>query len=156
MPEPRRHSRWKRVSKTATPKQQSKAPGTEASAPNLLTFTVDTTTGNVVTVETLNASGARRRVPVRQQRTLARAGREQLESVLEEAFEAGIDCVLGDGDQPEAPEGALDAKLRHDLIAPLIQGSPAGRRLKRELLQRARIGTLIQNSIDPSFATRPH
>jgi hypothetical protein len=122
-----------------------------------LTFTVDATTGNVVTVETLDASGARHPVSVRQQKTLAREGRERLESVLEEAFEAGIDCVLGDSDQPEAVEGELDAKLRHDLIAPLLQGSPAGRRLKRESLQRVRLGTLIQSSIDPSgLVPRPH
>ena len=156
MPERRRHSRWKRTSKTGTRKQR-KEPGAEASARSLLTFTVDATTGNVVTVETLDASGARRPVSVRQQKTLAREGRERLESVLEEAFEAGIDCVLGDSDQPEAVEGELDAKLRHDLIAPLLQGSPAGRRLKRESLQRVRLGTLIQNSIDPSgLVPRPH
>ena len=130
MPERRRHNRWKSVSKA-----------------KVLTFTVDATTGNVLTVESLDASGARRRVSIREQKTLARAGRERLESVLEEAFEAGIDCVLGDGDQRETAESELDAKLRHDLIAPLIESSPAGRRLKRELLQRARLGPLIQSSI---------
>ena len=134
-----------------------KEPRTEATARSLLAFTVDATTGDVVTVESLDASGARHKVSLRQQKTLARAGRERLESVLEEAFEAGIDCVLGEGDQPETAEGELDAKLRHDLIAPLIEASPAGRRLKRELLQHARLGPLIRSFIDHAGpATRPH
>src|SRR5262245_3659381 len=98
MPERRRH-RWKRITKARTPKQR-RAPGTEKPAGNLLAFTVDATTGNVVSVESLDASGARRRVSVRQQKSLAREGRERLESVLEEAFEAGIDCVLGVSDPP--------------------------------------------------------
>lgn len=155
MPGRRRHNGWKRVSKAGIPKQR-KEPGTEASAGNLLSFTVDVNTGHVVTVETLDATGTRRRVSVRQQKFLAREGRERLESVLEEAFEAGIDCVLGDSDQADAAEGELDAKLRHDLIAPLIQGSPAGRRLKRELPYRARLGTLIQSSLDSGLPSRPH
>ena len=93
MPERRRQSRWKRSSKAAIQKQR-KEPGTASPAPNLLAFTVDAATGNVVTVETLDASGARRRVPVRQQKTLAREGRERLESVLEEAFEAFDDALI--------------------------------------------------------------
>jgi hypothetical protein len=84
MPERRRH-RWKRISKARTPKRRQE-PGIEVPAANLLAFTVDATTGNVVSVETLDASGARRRVSVRQQKSLAREGRERLESVLEEAF----------------------------------------------------------------------
>jgi hypothetical protein len=155
MPGRRRHNGWKRISKAATPKQELE-PGAEVAAGNLLAFTVDATTGNIISVETLDASGERHKLSIRQQRSFAREGRERLESVLEEAFEAGIDCVLGDSDQPEAAESEVDAKLRHDLIAPLIQGSPAGRRLKREFLQRAVLGTLIQSSIDSGPPSRSH
>ena len=137
-------------------RKTTKAVPTDSPGRSLFSFTVDTATGAVVSVEALDAAGARRKVPIRQQKTLAREGRERLESVIEDAFEAGINCVLGDSDEPpESAESELDPKLRHDLIEPLLQGSAAGRRLKREVLERAMLGTLIQNSINTAgFASR--
>jgi hypothetical protein len=131
-------------------RKQRKVAGVGQSRRKLFSFTVDTQTGQVVTVEALDAAGTRRKVSDRQRKTLAREGRERLESVVEEAFEAGIDCVLGDSDEKlETPDRERDAQLRHDLVAPLIQHSPVGRRLKREVLERAVLGTMLQNSINP-------
>jgi hypothetical protein len=64
--------------------------------------------------------------------------------------------VLGDSSEKlESDEPEQDAELRHELIAPLIQNSAAGRRLKREVLQRAMLGTLIQGSMNPAGQTTP-
>ena len=132
-------------------KRKAPARMQKKSEQDLFAFTVDARTGQVVTVETVGAGGSRRKVSERQRKTLEREGRERLESVVEEAFSAGIDCVLGDSDEtPENAEGERDAELRHVLVAPLIQNSPAGRKLKKEILERAVLGTLIQNSINPT------
>lgn len=131
-------------------KQRREAASSTTSAQNLFAFTVDATTGQVVTVEALGAGGTRRKVSDRQRKTLERVGRERLESVVEEAFEAGIDCVLGDSEEPLEVVDERDAELRHALVAPLLQRSSVGRRLKSEVLGRAVLGSLIQNSIDPA------
>src|SRR5687767_10985885 len=115
---PRRNSSQK-TNASARTRKQGKTPSTTPSSGNLFSFTLDATTGEVVKVETLNAEGTRRKVPERQRKTLARKGRERVEEVLVEAFEAGIDCVLGDSSEPS--ETDRDAELRHDLVAPLIK-----------------------------------
>ena len=153
MPERRRQNGLKKNAPARMRKHRTRS-GTSQRAQSLFAFTVDTNTGQVVTVEALDAAGARRKVSDSRMKVLAREGRQRLESVVEEAFEAGIDCVLGDSDEKlETKERDEDAQLRHDLIAPLIQNSAAGRRLKREVLQRAVLGTLIQNSINPASQT---
>jgi hypothetical protein len=68
-----------------------------------------------------------------------------------EAFEAGIDCVLGDSAEPS--ETDRDAELRHELVAPLIQRSSASRLLKPEILDRAILGTLMQHAVNPAAET---
>ena len=152
MPERRRQNGLKK--NPARRKSRARAATTAAAAPSarsLFSFTVDTSTGQVVTVEALDAGGARRKVSESRMKVLAREGRQRLESVVEEAFEAGIDCVLGDSsDKLEGGEREDDAQLRHDLIAPLIQNSSAGRRLNRVVLQRAVLGSLIHTSMPPA------
>ena len=150
MPERRRQNGLKKNAPARMRKQRTRT-GPSQRANSLFSFTVDTNTGQVVTVEALDAAGTRRKVSDSRMKVLAREGRQRLESVVEEAFEAGIDCVLGDSDEKlENTEREEDAQLRHDLIAPLIQKSAAGRRLKREVLQRTVLGTLIQNSMNPA------
>ena len=159
MPERRRQNGLKKNSPARMRKPRAGATTTQSetqSAGKLFSFTVDTTTGQVVTVEALDAAGTRRKVSDSRVKVLARQGRQRLESVVEEAFEAGIDCVLGDSNEKlESDEREEDAQLRHELIAPLIQDSAVGRRLKREVLQRAMLGTLIQGSMNPAGQTTP-
>jgi len=147
---PRRNSSPK-TNASARKRKERKAASTTPTGGNLYSFTVDATTGEVVKVETLNAEGTRRKVPERQRKTLARKGREQFEEVLVEAFEAGIDCVLGDS--PEPSESDRDAELRHELVTPLIKRSSASRLLKAESLNRAILGTLMQHSVSPATET---
>lgn len=133
---------------------KEKSASTASTTGSLIAFTINASTGQVVTVESLDAAGTRRKVSQRQRETLAREGRARVEEVLVEAFEAGIDCVLGDADDPaESAERERDAELRRDLVAPLMQQSPAGRLLKREVLGRAVVGALLQKSADSAGAS---
>ena len=117
-------------------------------AGKLFTFTIDASTAQVVKLETEDASGARHELSDEEKASLAQAGTEgSLEQVVERAFEAGIDCVLGDGEREDrAEEPADEAELRHLLLTPLIEHSPAKRLMQREALNRAILGTLIQHA----------
>ena len=67
--------------------------------------------------------------------------------MLEQAFEAGIACVLGDADvEDDPPESAKDADLRRLLLRPLLEEGAAKRLMQREILSRAMLTTLIQNA----------
>ena len=114
----------------------------------LFTFTIDASTAQVVKLETEDASGVRHELSDEEKASLAQAGTEaDLEQVVERAFEAGIACVLGGGEREDkTDEPAEEAELRHLLLTPLIEHSPARRLMQREALNRAILGTLIQHA----------
>ncbi len=124
---------------------------TDQSTHRFFTFTIDAETGQVVKLETFDASGARYELSEQEKASLAQAGSERLEEVLEEAFEAGIDCVLGDGEESDPKsESSEEIELRQELLLPLIKRSRAKRLLRREILNRAILGTLISDSVKAS------
>ena len=136
------------------PREGKMTDETQQSADEFYSFTIDRTTARVVKVEALDANGARHEVSDQEKASLARAGSAPLERAFEEAFAAGIDCILGDEAPPdETEESAQDAELRHVLVAPLIQQSPAKRLMQREVLDRVIFDTLLQHSIKSSPAT---
>jgi hypothetical protein len=133
--------------------KEQEVAATDQPAGKLFTFTIDATTGQVVKFEALDASGAHRELSDEERASLVHDGSERLEDALEQAFEAGIDCVLGsEGEQDDSEESAQDSELRHLLLAPLIEHSAAKRLLQREALNRAILGTLIQRSVKPTPA----
>jgi len=70
-----------------------------------------------------------------------------LERLLEQAFEAGIDCVLTHARaDPEPPESDEDAELSRAVLKSLIEHSAARRLMGREVLSRAIVATLIQQA----------
>jgi len=102
----------------------------------------------VLKVETLDAKGARREVSEEEKATLARERTERIEDALEQAFEAGIECVLGgEVETTEVNDSDNDVALRHVLVSPLMQQSPASRLLQREVLDRAILETLLHHSL---------
>lgn len=118
------------------------------SGAKLFAFTVDSKTARIVKFESLDASGAHYELSDDEKISLARkGGGDGLEELVEEAFEAGIACVLGEADKSHTKESKEDAELRHLLLNPLIEHSLAKRLLKGEVLNRALLGTLIQHSI---------
>jgi hypothetical protein len=120
-----------------------------AVAGRLFAFTIDASTAQVVKLETLDASGARRELSEEEKASLAQTGAEErLEQFVERAFEAGIACVLGEeGPQHRSGEPAEEAELRQLLLTPLIEHSSVRCLMQREALNRAILGTLLQYAI---------
>jgi len=112
------------------------------------TFTVDAKSAEIVKFESFDASGAPCELSDDEKESLKRKGNgDELEDLVEQAFEAGIACVLGDGAGSQIKESEKDAELRHLLVTPLIERSSAKRLLKGEALNRTLLDTLIQHSM---------
>ena len=122
---------------------------TDETAPRLFSFTIDANTARIVKLESLDATGNRHELSEEEKVNLVReALDDQLENVLEQAFEAGIACVLDSaGEADHTGESADDAELRHMLLTPLIERSAAKHLMEREVLDRAILDTLIGHSI---------
>jgi hypothetical protein len=115
---------------------------------DLLTFTIHAKTGQIVKIECVDSTGAHHELSGKEKVSLAKeTGEATLEAIIEQAFEAGIACVLGDGDgKDDPPESAKDADLRRLLVRPLIEDGAAERLMQRDLLSRAILTTLIQSA----------
>ena len=82
-------------------------------------------------------------------REIPDAASHKSESLLEEAFEAGLACVLGEeGEQENSSETADEADLRRILLRPLMEGGSAARMMRREVLRQAIVRTLIQDIVE--------
>jgi len=126
------------------PKSAASAAETRALAADLVAFTVDAASGRIVSVERVDDAGSRRELSAEDRIRLARtdAG-ATLRRLVEQAFEAGIDCVLGGTGADEA-ETTEDAELGRLLLQSLIARSSAKRLLQGEVLNRAVVGALIE------------
>jgi hypothetical protein len=153
---------------TKAPDQPSEAPEAAASkstaaprkaaASNLVAFTLDPDTGEIVKVEGVDRAGKRHDLSAEERASLVAGEPRTIETVLEQAFEAGIACVLGDeaGDDDDTMEAEAeadgDADLRRLLLRPLMAHSPAKGLMERALLGHAILGTLIQQADGASAA----
>ena len=115
---------------------------------DLLTVTIHAKTGQIVKIEGVDSAGRHHELSDEEKTNLAREkSKATLEDIIEQAFEAGIACVLGDEDgKDDSPESAKDADLRRLLVRPLIEDGAAKRLMQRGILNRAMLTTLIQNS----------
>ena len=137
--------------------RKPKTPPLEAGAapsPDLVALTVDAATGRVVKIEGVDAAGARHELSDDTKARLAKteAG-ATLQGVVEEAFEAGIACALGEqAGEAETPESDEDAELSRVLLRSLIQRSRAKRFLQREVLGQTIVGALVRQAAGSSAA----
>jgi hypothetical protein len=131
---------------------KSSPPTSEPSAnADLLSITVNSKTGQIVKVESVDDAGVRRDLSDEKRASLAKErGKDTLEALLERAFEAGIACVLGGTTAEDNGLDEEEAELRHMLLRPLIRHSAAERLMQRDILARATLGTVIRNTIKPS------
>lgn len=134
-----------------TPESPSKS---DQSPAKLLAFTIDPNTAQIVKLESLDANGARHELSDDEKATLVKDVHEDsLEEVVEQAFEAGIACVLdAEPGLDTSEESEEDAELRHLLLTPLIERSAAKHLMEREVLNRAILDTLIGSSIKTHVA----
>jgi hypothetical protein len=136
------------MTETNDPEGVTESAASNQSAAHLLTFTIDARTGQIVKLESLDESGAPHELTDEEKATLAQEGSgDRVEEIVEQAFEAGIACVLGGGDGAQTQESEQDAELRHLLLLPLIERSMAKRLMQGDVLNRAILGTLIQHSM---------
>ena len=108
-----------------------------------LIFTLNAATGAVIRIEMVDPHGKRYEVP--RDETVALAGKDglhEIEAALDDAFEAGISCLLEPtgGDEPgedseETEDSDEEKELRRVLLMQII-GRDVRRRLQRRLVQR--------------------
>ena len=139
----------RRAGKNPAPKSPTAselAPGAD-----LFTITIQAKTGQIVKIQSAEGGGGGKELSHQERADLLKKGsKDTLETLIEQAFEAGIACVLGDAIQgSEADESEEEADLRHLLLEPLIRQSPVQRLMQREVLSRAFLGTVVQHALDP-------
>jgi hypothetical protein len=116
--------------KTAPESRKPKPAAADRAAGGVYSFTIDTGTGRVVTVESVESSGERRPLTADQKAELAKALEPMpLRRLVEQAFEAGIEFVLGDGAAGDTPETKEEGK--------------AGELVKTKALDRSVVDALI-------------
>jgi hypothetical protein len=129
------------------PKAPSGTPDQQAAA-TLVSVNVDTTTGRVVSVESLDASGDRHELSDDERSRLTQLNPETtLRDIVERAFEAGVSSVLGQrAGEEETPESEEDAELSRMLLRSLIGQSAAKRLMQFDVLGPAIVGTLMERA----------
>src|SRR5688572_2685999 len=141
----------RRASKSNKHSSEPSRPMTDTqSSPNagLITATIEAATGRIVEVRSINAAGASAELTTdRRARLSKQSGDATLEDLVEQAFEAGIACVLGDADlEASESDDEEDIALRRQILRPMIENSAARRLVQKEVLGRAIVGTLIQRA----------
>jgi hypothetical protein len=121
-------------------------PAAPPAGPSLVSFTIDAENGRVRGVEMIDPAGTRHPL-TRQERAsfVDSDDKPTLQAILEQTFEAGIACVLG-AEEDDTPESADDVALRRILLKPMIDKSRARRLMRREVLNRAIVRTLIEEA----------
>jgi hypothetical protein len=125
-----------------------KAPSSVGPEPSLFAFTIDASTGQIGGLEKVDGTGARLLLTDQDKASL-QAGKSwsTLESIVEQAFEAGIACVLGNGDdKDEAQELEDEAEVRRALLRPLMERSRTMTLLHRGVLGQAILATALQEA----------
>ncbi|HQT79034.1 MAG: hypothetical protein B7Z80_05400 [Rhodospirillales bacterium 20-64-7] len=114
----------------------------------LLMFTVAAETGQIIKIEGIDGAGPPHELSEGERASLARESADAtLETIIEQAFEAGIACVLGAAaDEANAATTEQEAHLRSLLLQPLIQRSSARHLLQHDVMSRAILGTLIRQT----------
>ena len=150
-----RSGRDRKRSAAASPKPRSNGKSAHAAAAaktsssgagDLVVVTMQASTGSIVSVEIATPDGSRH--PLTDRETQALVGEQPtFATLVHDAFEAGIACILDDGGADEAAgESEEDADLHDALLDALIERSAAKRLLRRETLRSAALSTIIREN----------
>jgi hypothetical protein len=129
----------------AAPEARKLKPSTSPKPPGgVYSFTIDTANGRILTVESVDEAGTRRSLTPDEKAKLAKSHPAMpLRRLVEQAFEAGIEFVLGEGTDSSTPESKEEGELSGMLLQKMIEGSAAGKLVKGDGLHRTVIDTLI-------------
>jgi hypothetical protein len=147
------------MAKISEPAENQKEPNEEMSSPagmtGLFAFTIDASTGQVAKLEKVDSAGARRQLSEQDKASLqASAACPTLEAIIEQAFEAGLDCVLGNEDEKdEVRESEDEAETRRILLLPLMERSRMAALLQRSVLGQAILATAMRQVFAPHAST---
>jgi hypothetical protein len=138
MAEPQRDSERKGVTSFKAG-SESAGPAEEEQQQQVL-VTINTAMGRIVKVERMDKAGKRQELAEEEWAKLAGEDEvEEIQSALEEAFEAGVAVVLGEEyEDTEAYEDNEERALRRLLIAGLLR-----RPVRRRILQRLLLSRLL-------------
>jgi hypothetical protein len=111
---------------------------------NLFGLTINGETGEIVKIEKVEGTGARRDLRDDEMAGLTNRAAPTLNALIERAFEAGIACMLGvEAGRDEAEESAEEADMRRALLMPLIESTLANEALKPEVVGKAILASAI-------------
>jgi len=112
-----------------------------------LAFTIDTGTGEIIKIESVDSADQRRELTKTEKLDLAKESRGVgVEALLERAFEAGVACLLDDDDRKEdESETEEEAGVRRVLLQHLMERTTVARAMRRQVLRQAIVQTLIQD-----------
>jgi hypothetical protein len=115
-----------------------------------LVVTINPAMGGIVRVERVDKAGKRQELAEEEWAKLVSEDEvEEIETGLEEAFEAGIAVVLGDAyDEDEASEDNQERALRRLLIGRLLR-----RPVRRRILQRILVSRLLHRASSKTGAS---
>lgn len=145
-PEPNAAAGPERKARSATPQAEQRPPE-QATFADLVAITLDPMGGRVVRLEYVGPGGERHELSAQDAARLPLSGPETtLERVVEQAFQAGIDCLLGDQAEEDEDESKQDAELSRALLRSLIERSAVTKLLSHDVLDRAIVGTLLEQA----------
>lgn len=131
-----------------SPETRKPKASAEKPSPELYTLTVDTANWRIVSVEGIGPSGERRTLTSEEKARLAKKQPQvPLRHIVEQAFEAGIEFVLGEPADPKTPEAKEDTELSGLVLQTLIEGSKAKELVKKDQLDGTVVGTLIAHAV---------
>ena len=121
-------------------------PSSAGPGPGLFAFTIDASTGQITKLEKVDSAGTRRQLSEQDKISLQSSKSwHTLEAIVEQAFEAGIASVLGNGDEKnEAQELEDEAEVRRTLLHALMERSRTMTLLQRSVLGQAILATALQ------------
>jgi hypothetical protein len=140
-----------------TPPQAAIAQPAAADSEDLVVVTLKASTGSIVSVEMAAPDGSRHALTDSETQRLV-GERPTFASLVHDAFEAGIACVLDEGASgadERSGETEEDVDLHDALLDALIERSTAKRLLSNETLHSAVLGTIIHAASGNGKAPAP-
>ena len=134
--------------KPAPEVRKVKTTAAEKPSGGVYSFTVDTAKGRIVTVESVDSDGTRRPLTAEDKTKLSRSQPAMpLRKLVEQAFEAGIEYVLGEEAAQDTPETKEEGEFSGKLLQTMLESSSKVNQLvKGDVLERTVIDTLITHA----------
>ena len=136
---------------SAAPKTSPKASkpmhnATPKSPSGLFAFTIDSANGRVVAIEKVDGETREMLSPEERTKLAKDHGAVALRNLVEQAFEAGIDFVLGGPADEDSAQSKPEGELSGVLLKSMFEGSKARDMVATETLDRAVVSTLFSNA----------